>query len=259
VSSELADAYGRSAAAWAAGPDRVYGALARDLVARSPVPLAGRVVADIGAGRGAATRALRDVGATPIALDVSEGMLAAGTGGPVAVADCRALPIADGALGGAVAAFSLNHLRDPVTGLAEARRATAMGGCVLVSAYAEEDAHPAKAAVEGALRAVGWTPPPWYAALQDGALPQLATVERAEAAALAAGLDLAVVTQIERPFPELGPTELVDWRLGLAMAVPFLADAGPDVVASVRARALDALGSEPDVLVRRVVVIAAVV
>jgi ubiquinone/menaquinone biosynthesis C-methylase UbiE len=259
VTSELAAAYTRSAETWAAGPQRIYGALAEELVGRAPIPLSGALVADVGAGRGAATHALLRVGARPVAFDLAEGMLAAGAGAPAAVADSRALPVRDQALDGVVAAFTLNHLAEPALGLREARRATRPGGCLLVSAYAAGDTHPVKAAVDDALRAEGWTPPPWYAEIQRDAVPQLASVARAAEVAAAAGLAGAVVAEVERAFPDLGSEELVDWRLGMAMAAPFLEAAGAEAAARARARALDELGPHPEVLVRHMVVIAAVV
>src|SRR5581483_2791892 len=97
----------------------VTGPVARQLVARSPHPLAGRTVLDIGAGTGVASQALRSVGARPIAVDLSYDMLAYASAArpPSTVADVRALPLADRSVDGAVAAFVLNHLHDPERGL----------------------------------------------------------------------------------------------------------------------------------------------
>jgi SAM-dependent methyltransferase len=256
----MAAAYGRSAGAWAAGPSRIYDALAVELVARSPVPLGGRLVADVGAGRGAASRAVRRAGGTPIALDLAEGMLRAGprsARAPSVVADAGALPLADGAVGAVVAAFSLNHLPDPAAGLAEAARATAARGVVLASAYASDDDHPVKGAVDAALRGAGWTPEPWVAEVRDDA-QRLATPERALAVARAAGLRAARAEVVARAFPELAAEDLVRWRLGMAQVAPFVAGLPHEARATVVADALAHLGDPPP-LVRKMVVLTAVV
>jgi SAM-dependent methyltransferase len=257
VTSDLAAAYSRSAAAWAHGPSRVYDALADELVDRSPVPLTGRVVADVGTGRGAASRALRRVGAVPLALDVAEGMLVAEGGG--IAADALALPLAAGSLGGLVGAFSYNHLEDPVRGLAEASRVVVPRGPVLVSSYAADDDHPVKAAVDDASRAAGWRPPAWIERLRRDAAPRLATVDRAREVARAAGFVDAAVTHVALPFPGSTTEDLVAWRLGMAPLAPFVdrlpTAARVALVEDARAR----LGDDPPPLIRRMVVIAAVV
>ena len=148
----VAEAYSRTGAAWQAGPERVYRRLAAELVARSPIPLAGRLVLDLGAGTGAATVAIRAAGGRPIAADVAPGMLAAmgADRPPVVAADALALPLRSAAVDAVVAAFSINHLVDPEAGLREARRVTRPAARVLASSYAHDDAHPAKQAVEEA-------------------------------------------------------------------------------------------------------------
>jgi SAM-dependent methyltransferase len=256
----IAAAYGCSAEAWADGPSRIYDVLADELVARSPVPLSERLVADLGAGRGAASRAVARVGGRPIALDLAEGMLRATPAAeraPSAVADARALPLATGSVGAVVAAFSLNHLPKPSAGLAEAARVTAPGGAVLVSGYAVDDDHPAKAAVDAAVRAAGWTPDPWVQQVRDDAT-RLATVDRALAAAHEAGLSQVVAEEVLRPFPDLAPVELVTWRLGMAQVAPFVSALDDAAREDLAADALARLGDPPP-LVRRMVVLTAVV
>ena len=133
-------------------PSASTAGLAAELVARSPIPLAGRLVLDLGAGTGAATVAIRAVGGRRSPPTSRPGMLAAmGADRPPAVAaDARALPLRSAAVDAVVAAFSINHLVDPAAGLREARRVTRAGGAVLASSYAHDDAHPAKQAVEEA-------------------------------------------------------------------------------------------------------------
>src|SRR5207245_2821241 len=67
--SEMAAAYAQGAQAWAEGPTRIYERLARVLVDFSPVPLAGRLVLDLGSGTGAGSRAAIAAGARVIAAD----------------------------------------------------------------------------------------------------------------------------------------------------------------------------------------------
>jgi ubiquinone/menaquinone biosynthesis C-methylase UbiE len=257
--AELARAYSATGAAWQAGPGRVYDRLAQELVARSPLPLAGRRILDLGAGTGAASRAVAAAGGHPVAADAALGMLAVDRGSrpPAVQCDATRLPVAAGALGGVVAAFSLNHVRDPAAALAECRRACAPGSPVLVSTYAADDDHPAKAAVARALEERGFTPPPWAIELHRDVAPQLGEAGRCAAAGRRAGLE-AVVEHVRVPFPELGAAELVEWRLGMPQHAPFTASLPPAERAALRARALDLLGEAPP-LVRSVLVLSALV
>ena len=85
-------------------------------------------------------------GGVAVAVDAAYGMLAADRARrPAAVVgDACALPLRNRAVDAVVAAFSLNHLDDPVAGLREAARVTLPGGALLASAYAEDDTHPGK-------------------------------------------------------------------------------------------------------------------
>ena len=257
---ELAAAYSATGAAWELGPGRIYNRLSEVLVSRSPVSLAGRTVLDVGAGTGAASRAAGAAGAVPIAADAAFGMVAADRGRrpPAVQADARALPFPSASLGGVVAAFSINHLTDPVPALREAARVTEPGGPVLVSSYAEDDGHPVKAAVEQALREVGWEPGAWYDAVRDQATAQLATVDRVRAAMRAAGLT-GEVHAIGVEFPELGADDLVAWRLGMAQHAPFLATLPGGGREGIHARAVELLGGDVPTLRRSMLVLAAIV
>jgi ubiquinone/menaquinone biosynthesis C-methylase UbiE len=255
--TSLADAYSATGAAWQAGPGRIYDRLADTLLDHAPSSMAGRLALDVGAGTGAASRAIRRAGGTPIALDLARGMLAFDQGHrpPAVVSDARRLPIASGTCGAVVAAFSYNHLTDPERALAEGRRVLAPGGFLLASAYANGDSHPVKDAVDRAAQEMGWRQDPWVTSLKASAIPHLATVEGAQRAVLAAGL-AAEVRAVDVAFPELDAEQLVAWRMGMAQVAPFLAartDAERRFVAN---RALELLG-EPEVLVRRIIVIAA--
>ena len=254
----VADAYSASGDAWQAGPARIYDRLAEVLVASSPIDLAGGRVADVGAGTGAASRALERVGARPIALDVADGMLRVDQGArpPAVVADARVLPVAAGSLVAVVAAFSYNHLVDPEAALRDAARVVRPGGVILASSYAEDDRHPVKAAVETALTEIGWTADQWIDELRANAIPLLATVERAVDVARRAGLDARAETH-EVAFPDLSPADLVAWRLGMAQTAPFVAGLTDASRRDLVARGVELLGPDPEPLVRRVIVLTA--
>lgn len=253
----VGDAYSATGPAWQRGPGRVYDRLAEVLVAATPVSLAGRQVLDVGAGTGAASRAIASAGGRPIAVDVAAGMLTVDRSRrpPAAVADGRRLPLRTHAMGAVVGAFSYNHMPDPHLGLAEAARVVAPGGAVLASAYAADDDHPVKAAVDTAAAEAGWQPDPWMQDFRAVAIPQLATVDRAIAAAERAGLT-AEAQVIDVALPDLDAHDLVAWRLGMATLAPFVTGLPPARRRALEARALELLG-EPAMLVRRMVVLTA--
>lgn len=255
----VADAYSASGRAWESGPARVYDRLAEILVDRSPLPLTGGRVVDIGAGTGAATRAALAAGAGGVvAVDAAFGMAAhqAHARPPAVVADALALPMAASSFDAAIAAFSLNHLREPVIGLREMARVTRPGGAVLASVYAADDTHPVKGAVEAALRSRGWVPEPWYLSLVTEVVPLLATPEAFVEAGRTAGFD-ATVDVARVPFPEMDGRDLVAWRLGLAQNAPFVAGLGRDARDAVEREALDRLGDAPP-LERSILVLTAI-
>ena len=259
--SGVGAAYSATGSAWERGPARIYNRLAELVVAALPVAVAGGSALDLGAGTGAATRALLAAGAARVvAVDAAVGMLAheAARRPPAVAGDALALPFATGAFDATVAAFSLNHLSDPGAGLREAARVTRPGGGLAASAYADDDDHPVKHAVVAALTARGWTPEPWYRALQVDAAPKLATVAAAQAAAEAAGV-AAEVERLRVPFPDLDAAALVAWRIGLAQHAPFF-DALPTDAdrAAVVEDAAARLGDSWPPLERSIIVLRAV-
>jgi SAM-dependent methyltransferase len=90
--------------------------------------LTGRLVLDVGAGTGAVFHRLVAAGAHAIAVEASWPMLAhrASSRPPAVVGDITRLPMVDGAVDGAAAAFVLNHLADPAA-LVELRRVVRPG------------------------------------------------------------------------------------------------------------------------------------
>jgi SAM-dependent methyltransferase len=241
--------------AGAAGPARVYDVLAGAVAGCCPVDLDGALVLDVGAGTGAATRAVRARGARTVAADLSPAMLRAGEPGPAVVADATRLPFGPGVFDAVVAAFSMNHLPEPGLGLAEAARVTRPGGAVVASTYAVDDTHPVKAVVERVAAAHGWVPPPWAEELKTRVLPILGEPGRLAAEAAGAGLR-GRVHRLEIPF-DLTAAELVEWRLGMAQMTAFATALDPRARARLVADAVAELGAHPP-LIRRVLVLAAI-
>ena len=245
LTRELRADYDAAAGDWAGGltgPGPMYAALARSLVAAAPVPLAGRLVLDLGAGTGVAGRAALAAGARRVvAADLSEGMLRHGRSGTPVVADAVALPFRDGRFDLVLAAFCLNHLDRVEDGLAEARR---VGAAIAASAFAPGWTHPAKDAVDGALRSFGYQPPGWYLALAPGS--RAGHPDDLAASAAAAGFTRVRVRTVSVPAGLATPAELVSWRLGMAHYAPFLRSLGPTRRAAARRAAELAVAATPD-------------
>lgn len=253
--STVGRAYAMGARAWADGPSRVYRHLVEALVAFSPVDLAGRSVLDLGSGTGAASHAAAAVGARAIAVDLAFEMLSVDRDHrpPAASADAVALPFRSGCFDVTLAAFSLNHLADPAVGVREAGRVSRL---LVASTYAADDDHPAKAAVEQALEERGWQPPPWYPEVR-AAMAAWGTVEAASAVAERGGLRPLLVERRDIELAELGPVDMVAWRMGMAQSAPFLASLSAADRAGCTERALELLGPDPAPIVRRVIFLAA--
>jgi SAM-dependent methyltransferase len=253
--SSIGAAYSASAAAWDEGPARVYGRLAELLVEFCPVPLAGRLVLDLGSGTGDGSRAALAAGAHVIATDLAVAMLLRGRNGrpPAATGDAVALPFKLGAFDVVLAPFALNHLDDPAAGVREAGR---IGNLLVASTYAAEDAHPAKEAVESALAEIGWKRPQWYEALKS-AMAAWGTIDLVRSMIEVGGMAPRLVERYEIEFSELGPADMVAWRMGLAQSAGFVEALDSDARSAVFRRALELLGPDPEPIVRRVIFFAA--
>jgi SAM-dependent methyltransferase len=251
----LGAAYSAGASSWGIGPAVVYGRLAELLVAFSPVPLAGRLVLDLGTGTGLGSRAAGAAGARLLAADLAVGMLLPDRERrpPAVVADALCLPFAPGAFDVVLAAFSLNHLDDPSAGVREAGR---VGRALVASTYAADDDHPVKAAVEVALREAGWEQPEWYPRLK-ASMAAWGTVAAATEVVERGGLRPLLVERHEVAFPELGPPDMVAWRLGLAQYAGFVAALDQTARRRLVERAVEVLGADPPPVVRRVIFLAA--
>jgi SAM-dependent methyltransferase len=221
LSADLRVAYDAAAVAWAQGPEPVYRTLARALLARTDLRLAGARVLDLGAGTGVAGRAALAVGArSVVSADLAPGMLRRCQARlhPVA-ADVTALPFRDGCFDVVLAAFCLGHLDHPLAGLREARR---VAGALAASSFAAGWNHPAKAAVDEVLGAFGYRPPAWYVTFKQETEPWAsdpAALARDAAAAGYADVRLRTVTV---DTGRSSPAELASWRLGMAHIAPFV-------------------------------------
>src|ERR671915_200569 len=102
------------------------------MLARSPVPLTGADILDVGAGTAVVAAAARRRGARRIlAADTAVGMLRKRPPGiPAVVGDAARLPFADRSCDLVAAGFCLSHLPDPAGAVVEWRR---VAGAVLAS------------------------------------------------------------------------------------------------------------------------------
>lgn len=235
-------AYDGVATGWDADAGLVYRPLAAHLLARSPVPLAGRIVIDVGTGTGAAADLVVAAGAWVLGVDAGLGMLAMRRAErPAAVAgDVRALPLVDGCADIVVAAFLLNHL-EPAPALAELRRVLRPAGALLASTWLAGRDDPARDAVTDVLRHHGWTEPDWYRQMK-GPLEQhtgrpAALRAFAEEAGFAAVR--ATVDQIDVGLRD--PGAFVGYRLALPQVAPFVAALQPEKQEALRGAAIEAV------------------
>jgi methyltransferase family protein len=224
------DPYVRAAGRWAHGAELVYRPIATELLASCPHPLAGRTVLDVGAGTGAVSAALTTAHAKPVAIDLSAAMLRwhAATRPPSAVADVRALPLATAAVDDAVAAFVLNHLTDPATGLAELARVTGPGGAVLATVYSNDSSSSARDRIDAEARAAGWQPPAWYTNLKATAAPLLGSPAAMAGTARAAHLADIHTNSGRSTSASLGPTSSFNTASATPPSPPGWTPSDPD-------------------------------
>ena len=260
LSLRLREAYGAGAAAWAAGPVRMYRALADELVAQAPESIRDRVVLDVGSGTGAASDAALAAGARAVvAVDLADGMLryAQLDRPPAVVADGSALAVRDESIDAVVAACCINHAPEPVTMAAEARRVVRDGGVALMSTFAEGADHPAKEIIDQVLAGFGYTPPAWYAEAKQTIMPLTATADALEHTAREAGFGTVEVRDLEVDTGLRSAPELATWRLGMAAQGAFFSGLPELEQQQVVAAAVDAIGSDPQALVARLLILVA--
>jgi ubiquinone/menaquinone biosynthesis C-methylase UbiE len=259
LTAGLRAAYDAAADGWADGPGPMYTPLAWALVAAAPVPLAGATVLDLGAGVGDAGRAALAAGARQVvAADLSAAMLrhgaAARTGAPVphpVAANATALPFRDRSFEVVLAAFCLNHLANLTAGLGEVRR---VGAALAASMFAPGWTHPAKEAVDQALRSFGYQPPAWHRALRPGS--RASDPAQLAAAAAAAGFTQVQIHSADVRTGLTTPAELASWRLGMAHVAPFMGSLDAPGRAAVRRAAERAVAGAGPVIVSMIVLTA---
>ncbi len=243
---QIRSAYEGSAQEWAAGPAEVYRRLAAALIDAAPFPLDGTRVLDLGAGTGVASEILTEQDAAPVGVDLALAMLAheRARRPPGVVADAQALPFRNGVFDAIVAAFCLNHVPDVVGALVQCRRVTRVGGVVLASTFPSDDEHPAKEAVEAALKRFGYHRPGWYRALKDRLVASSGDAPALEAAAHAAGLTDVRVERLEVEARLDHPRTAVEWRLNMPHTVGFVAALAPEDRTALHEEATAALSGD---------------
>lgn len=116
-------------------PDEFYSKLADRTLSHFALPLAGKVVLDLGSGPGHYTAALERAGATVVALDLNVADIErVGTRGLRAVrGDATRLPFDDGAFDGVFSSNLLEHVPDQSAVFDEIERVLRPGGWAWVS------------------------------------------------------------------------------------------------------------------------------
>ncbi len=215
-------AYRGAALRWERDASIAYVPLARHLIGRTPVDLAGSLVLDAGAGTGAASDLLIAANARVVALDLEPSMLEFGRGRrpPGVAGDVTMLPFRARSFNVVVAAFVLNHVAPASDGLQELARVTKRGGAVLASTFSNRRAA-AKTAFDEVAMAYGWTAPDWYDAIrarQSG----IGSTALLLAACRQAGLDHTVVTEQTLDIDLTDPALIVRYRLGMPQYTEFV-------------------------------------
>jgi hypothetical protein len=137
------------------------------------------------------------------------------------------------------------------TGLAEARR---VGAALAASMFAPGWTHPAKDAVDQALRAFGYQPPTWHAALHPGS--RASDPAQLAAASAAAGFARVRVHTTDVRTRLTTPAELASWRLGMAHVAPFMRSLDAPGRVAVRRAAESAVAGAGPVIVSMLVLTA---
>ena len=247
---DISSAYEGVAEAWATGAARLYDPLARAIVGEYPLPLEGRRILDLGAGTGAVSRALLERGAEPFAIDSAHDMIAHCNAHGIrgSVGDLLALPLADASFDGAIAAFSLSHVSDPVRALREAVRVVREDGAVVAAVFAASSPHRSKTAIEEAAVAFGYAPPDWYVRVKRDVEPLTNTADALQHCAHLAGLaDVSVIEHTMNSGLDT-PEEIVASRLGMAHLAPFVAALPPHRREALVAAAIAAVAMDPQPL-----------
>ncbi|GAB3260254.1 class I SAM-dependent methyltransferase [Nocardioides dilutus] len=251
-------AYAGIAEVWAADVELAYGPLARHLLGHLPETLDGALALDAGAGSGVAGRELTARGARVVSADREVDMAAYVSGaGPAVAGDVAQLPFRADVFDVAVAAFVVNHLREPVVGLRELRRVTRRGGVVVVSTFSNHR-DGAKEAIDEVAERHGFVQPAWYVEFRRcaQAVGDVAAVERA---LRAAGLTRWSVTEEAVDVGIATAADVVRYRLGMPHLNAFAVSLTPQEREAFVAEAVDAVARTGAGFAPRVVEAVAVV
>lgn len=209
---------------WATGPAQVYDRLAQAMLECSPLALPGALLLDAGSGTGAVAAAASAAGARVVATDVALDMLRHDRDRrpPGVAADILALPLPDGCVDVAAAAFVLNHVDDPAAALRELGRVVRPGGAVLATTFAHRTDDVLKRDVDVVLAAHGYRPPPWYRRMKDELEPPVSRPELLAAVADHAGTGRSRVVELEIGMGTLDDRALAGFRLGAPAVAAYL-------------------------------------
>ncbi|HKR99910.1 MAG TPA: class I SAM-dependent methyltransferase [Candidatus Dormibacteraeota bacterium] len=224
LSLDASSAYTGNADAWAAGPGRLYDRLSEAVLDAVARPLAELRVLDVGAGTGAMSRAVRARGGSPVGVDSAPDMVARmrADGFDAVVGDIRSLPFDDAEFDGAVAAFAISHIDDPVHALREMRRVVRDGGFVVVAAFAGVAGVSSKQTVDEVAERYGWQRPAWYEHFKMELEPQTDNEAKLRELAAAAGLAVVRIVRINVDTGVDTPHDIVSSRIGMAYLSPFV-------------------------------------
>jgi ubiquinone/menaquinone biosynthesis C-methylase UbiE len=256
MTRDVTAAYEGVARSWAAGPSRVYDRLADEIVSAYPEPIDGQHVLDIGAGTGAVSRAVARRGGGTTGVDAADDMVAhmRAQGLDAVAGDVQSLPFDDGVFDGAIAAFVLSHVEDPVRALREAGRVVRIGGVVMVAAFAARPTNASKDVVDTVAQRFGYKRPAWYERLKNELEPLTNTPQTLRACAEGARLADVVIARRVVDTGVSTPEAIVASRIGMAHLAPFVesldgSSRAAFVAAAVAEVARDPQPLRPDVLI----------
>jgi ubiquinone/menaquinone biosynthesis C-methylase UbiE len=214
----------------------------------SLVAVSGAKVLDVGAGTGVACDAALALGARrAIASDISIEMLRHRAPDiPAVAADGARLPFADASFDLVLSAFSLTHLPDPAAALAEWRR---VAPAALIATFAPGPSHPTKVAIDAVMARFGFVSPPWYEQLKSELEPLVEDTSSLTAMVRSTGYREIEVTVRTIDTGLRTPSDIVDWRLGMAQLAQFVDGLTSARRAEARRAAEDAVADHLPVLV----------